>query len=252
MPGFVKTPKDEEKWKKAKEAAGKQTEVDSESYYKLANYIYHNMGKTEEDKKIAEIYKSEIYRSFESQNQLSVQNLKNFLMNNSDIQQSYNSNEVSNMSDKKIYSAKDAAHAVLKKVGELLKESSLAKAEKGVHAPANTFQRAAAGRSVAGNEVRSPGGSPAHAKALHSQKLAELKSMPKPNLPKSEAGMAEKEMIQPEGVQSQIAPENNPKEQIEGNNEPWGTAPGVKGHYKLAKFCGHMEAKRKMKAPGVI
>jgi hypothetical protein len=54
MPGFVKTPKDEARWAKAKEAAGKQTEKDSESYWKLANYIFHKMGKTEEDVQKAE------------------------------------------------------------------------------------------------------------------------------------------------------------------------------------------------------
>lgn len=43
------------------------------------------------------------------------------------------------------------------------------------------------------------------------------------------------------------APENNPKEQAEGNNQEWGTAPGTKGHHKVAFFMGHMSAKRKNK-----
>lgn len=60
MPGFVKTPKDEARWSKAKEAAGKSTQKDSESYWKLSNYIYHKMGKTEEDAKMADFYKSEL------------------------------------------------------------------------------------------------------------------------------------------------------------------------------------------------
>ena len=41
MPGFVKTPKDEAKWSKAKAAASKSTKEGSESYWKLANYIFH-------------------------------------------------------------------------------------------------------------------------------------------------------------------------------------------------------------------
>jgi hypothetical protein len=47
MPGFVKNKKDEAKWSKAKEAAGKSTSKDSKSYWKLSNYIFHKMGKTE-------------------------------------------------------------------------------------------------------------------------------------------------------------------------------------------------------------
>ena len=60
MPGFVKTPKDEARWAKAKEAAGKSTEKDSESYWKLSNYIYHKMGKTEEDQKMADLAKADL------------------------------------------------------------------------------------------------------------------------------------------------------------------------------------------------
>jgi hypothetical protein len=50
MPGFVKTPKDEKKWSKAKQAAGKETREGSEGYWKLSNYIFHKMNKSEEDK----------------------------------------------------------------------------------------------------------------------------------------------------------------------------------------------------------
>lgn len=64
MPGFVKTPADEARWAKAKEAAGKETEKDSESYYKLSNYIYHKMGKSEEDQKLAKMFKTELYKAF--------------------------------------------------------------------------------------------------------------------------------------------------------------------------------------------
>lgn len=60
MPGFVKTPKDEAKWSKAKEAAGKSTDKDSESYWKLSNYIFHKMGKNEDSQKLAETLKKDL------------------------------------------------------------------------------------------------------------------------------------------------------------------------------------------------
>jgi hypothetical protein len=53
MPGFVRTPQDEARWSKAKESAGKQTAKDSESYWKLSNYIFHRMKKDEESTKFA-------------------------------------------------------------------------------------------------------------------------------------------------------------------------------------------------------
>lgn len=49
-------------------------------------------------------------------------------------------------------------------------------------------------------------------------------------------------------IKEQKSPESNPKEQKEGNNNEWGSVPGVKGHIKLAKFIGHIQAKRQMKA----
>ena len=60
MPGFVKTPKDEARWSKAKEAAGKQTAEGSEGYWKLSNYIFHKMGKSEENVKMAEVFKKSL------------------------------------------------------------------------------------------------------------------------------------------------------------------------------------------------
>jgi hypothetical protein len=60
MPGFVKTPEQEARWSKAKAAAAKETEVNSENYWKLSNFLFHRMGKTEEDKKNAELAKVEL------------------------------------------------------------------------------------------------------------------------------------------------------------------------------------------------
>src|ERR1035437_5794860 len=112
----------------------------------------------------------------------------------------------------------------------------------------------------------------------HKNKLKELKAMPKPNLtkgegmnkmhkdvanaiPKTNAATNQPEKsdkafeVEPKSAQSSNdarlgqtpAPENNPKEQAEGNNQEWGTAPGTKGHHKVAFFMGHMSAKRKNK-----
>lgn len=47
MPGFVKTKHDEKKWSEAKQASGKQTDKDSKSYWKLANFIFHKMKKSQ-------------------------------------------------------------------------------------------------------------------------------------------------------------------------------------------------------------
>src|ERR1700687_1795775 len=60
MPGFVKTPKDEVRWSRAKKAAGKTVTEDSDSYWKLSNFIYHKMGITEEDIKLAEEFKKSL------------------------------------------------------------------------------------------------------------------------------------------------------------------------------------------------
>lgn len=57
MPAWVT---DESRWEKAKKAAGKSTSEDSEDYWKLSNYIYHKMGKTEEDEKLAEEFKKSL------------------------------------------------------------------------------------------------------------------------------------------------------------------------------------------------
>jgi hypothetical protein len=62
MPAFVRTKSDEHRWSRAKEAAGKETNKDSEGYWKLSNYIYHKMGKTEKDQRMANFYKAELLK----------------------------------------------------------------------------------------------------------------------------------------------------------------------------------------------
>lgn len=89
MPGFVKTKADEAKWKRAKEAAAKQTERGSEGFWKLSNYIFH---KSEGNHEVADFFKSELMK-FGGMGQLSlseetlapkhpsVQKLRDFLVN---------------------------------------------------------------------------------------------------------------------------------------------------------------------------
>jgi len=88
----------------------------------------------------------------------------------------------------------------------------------------------------------------------------------------NDEGSAPKEKTQGEPVnpgkrvEEQAAPEKNPKEQAEGNNELAGTTPTqvgqdgknvpghaeiVSGHFKLAKFIGRMHAKRKTPPGGM-
>lgn len=227
MPGFVKTPKDEARWSKAKEAAGKQTKSGSESYWKLSNYIYHKMGKTEEDVAETKVCYSKMNKEeqalvqtlvkSEESNKLSTDNLSDFSLNSMPAQQSILGNEVEHMSDEKKYTAREAAVAVLKKAEEVLKKSALTKAEpKGEIHP----------EEPQAGESEHPG----------------------------------------KRIESQVAPDKNPKEQAEGNNELAGTTPTqvgqdgknlpgfdeMRGHIKLAKFIGHMQAKRKKSAPGAM
>ena len=89
MPGFVRTKADEAKWKRAKDAAAKQTDRGSEGFWKLSNYIFH---KSEGNHKVADFFKSELQK-FGGMGQLSlsesatepkhpsVQKLRDFLVN---------------------------------------------------------------------------------------------------------------------------------------------------------------------------
>lgn len=188
MPGFVKTPKDEARWERAKEAAGKSTAKDSKSYWKLSNYIYHKMGKTEEDLKECDA----MWSGMDDLEKASARNYTDFETVHKAEQQSIKGNEVTEMSDEKKYSAQEAAAAVLKKAEEMLKSSKL-------------FKK---------NE----------------------------EIPKTAA--ATPEAAPADGVQAEP---NAPADVPRNGNPEWGTDPAIKGHVKLAKFAGHIEAKRKMK-----
>jgi hypothetical protein len=76
MPAFVRTKADEERWGRAKRAAGKQTSHGSEGFWKLTNYIYHKMGKSQEDMDKAEFYKAELKKQFGGMLQLNEQGSK--------------------------------------------------------------------------------------------------------------------------------------------------------------------------------
>lgn len=137
------------------------------------------------------------------------------------------------MEHEKKYTAKQAALAVLQKTQELLTKSELLKAEQSpakkpqVDADQNAENQHAQGKAPSGE--------------IHPKEHVEGAS---------------------DDVRSQQAPEKNPHEQKEGNNELAGTTPTqvgqdgknmpggdeIGGHLKLAKFIGHMEAKRKLRA----
>lgn len=116
------------------------------------------------------------------------------------------------MSDKN-YSPREAAMAVLKRAHEMLSQSTLAKAE---------IPQKDADKDDKNIKVQS-----------------------------QDAKGADR-------VQDQPAPSKNPDEQKENNNPPPGAEPqnegedygeGWKGHIKLAKFIGHVGAKRKSREP---
>jgi hypothetical protein len=91
----------------------------------------------------------------------------------------------------------------------------------------------------------------APANALGPESPASSKNSPMPEVQKSES----------DRLREQTNPLTNPKEQAEGNNELAGTTPTqvgqdgknkpgfdeMRGHLKLAKFIGHMEAMRKVR-----
>lgn len=116
------------------------------------------------------------------------------------------------MSDEKKYSAKEAAIAVLKKAEEMLKNSTLMKAE------LNAIPKTSASTNQPETSDKAFEVKPESAKSSNDPRLGQTP-----------------------------APGDNPKEQAEGNNEEWGTAPATYGTLKLAHFIGHMSSKRKNK-----
>lgn len=144
------------------------------------------------------------------------------------------------MAFQKRYTAKQAAEAVLKKTHELLEKSELQKKYADLKAAPDHQM----------NKAEPVGKKPEKDADQHAEGKA----------PKGEIHPKEKEAAPSDEVRDQKAPEKNADEQKEGNNELAGTTPNqvgqdgknipgfdeMKGHIKLAKFIGHMEAKRKM------
>jgi hypothetical protein len=152
----------------------------------------------------------------------------------------------------KKYTPAEAAMAVLAKVQELHGMSSLAKAETGHERGVNlSSKRSGPGVSTMGSHIRNAAGvdpaggtfSPSPrdvddskyaAKSAAKRTLMHSRAMPKPNIPEP---MAKDDMSAPPPPPSPTI-----NDQI-GN--PFGKAETpMKGHIKLAKFMGRMEAKR--------
>jgi hypothetical protein len=171
----------------------------------------------------------------------------------------------------KIYTPREAAIAVLKKAEELYKASSLSKAEpigkfgdkdakrvtgheKGVNLPVGDGTKSSAGMGVhhAQPGKRNPEEGLSHAKAQHKHVLGQMQSMPKPNIPEP-MGKAEH---QPHPGSTSAVPGYQAAAQAQSEahlNTPQGdaerkvaNAARMKGHLKLARFMGRMDAKKGM------
>lgn len=66
MPAFVKSPKDEERWSKAKKAVERSnSKVEADFHdrdWALTNYLFHKMGKSEDDVQKAEAIKKDLLK----------------------------------------------------------------------------------------------------------------------------------------------------------------------------------------------
>lgn len=182
------------------------------------------------------------------------------------------------MAHEKLFTAKQAAQAVLDKAKELLqKHEYLGKAEK--MDKCGTFSKVHEKARREGYSEESSDKIAGKAKAMEKGEGYAPQNSKKENAKPSEHGAKEKDQrangpapkgeIHPkehvegasDDVRQQKDPQHNPKENAEGNNELAGTTPTqvgqdgknkpgfdeMKGHLKLAKFIGHMEHKRKSK-----
>jgi hypothetical protein len=166
------------------------------------------------------------------------------------------------MAEEKQYTAKQAAVAVLEKVGKLLRGN------KTVAAPVQDKQTIELKQEFENlsSLLKGEGYKPQNSKkenakpSEHGSKDADQHA--DGPAPKGEIKPDAQEQAPADGTQTQAAPGNNPKENAEGNNELAGTTPTqvgqdgknkpgfdeMKGHLKLAKFLGMMEGKRLAKA----
>jgi hypothetical protein len=188
------------------------------------------------------------------------------------------------MAHEKQYTAKQAAQAVLEKVGEILHKSELLKAEKLTKARVDNElvlsppdkKIARAYRKLTSDPLadKKPGSNLGKAEkryddensgeesakpSEHNSKDADQHAEGKG--PKGEIHPKEHAQGASDDVREQSDPQHNPKEEAEGNNELAGTTPTqvgrdgknkpggdeIKGHLKLAKFVGRMDYKRQTK-----
>jgi len=146
------------------------------------------------------------------------------------------------MPDKKV-TPREAAIAVLKKAEELYKASSLAKAEKPLEKKYEGFKavEASAAKSGASDPaaVAAAVGRKKYGKEAFQNAAAKGKKMKKSD----EAG-ANPDEKEDAALGEKV--EQDVQQHEEGNEDPAHEMP-MKGHIKLAKFVGRMEAKRDMK-----
>lgn len=141
------------------------------------------------------------------------------------------------MSDEKKYTAKEAAIAVLKKAEEVLKKAEVLKKEH-KHIGWDKLHSKLEHEGYSANSADKIAGS-IKAKVEKAEPVGEIH----PKEP--QAGEAE----QPGARVKENAKEPIQPDAKVNSNPEWGTAPETYGTMKLAKFIGHMHAKRKAVKP---
>jgi hypothetical protein len=221
MPGFVKTKNDEKKWDKAKEASGKETDKGSKGYWKLANFVFHKMKKSQGLEK-AEEFMNSLFKSGETGHEkgihrspamhtpgkdMGVERFVDTTYGHPGIPTKHDPKQ--GMGESQARHDKEGHKKVLdemkaqskpnlpKSEGSINKYeefiNSLGKAEtgheKGINTSTDPKQRSRVmmGTSKAGSTLPSKSHlDVAEAKGAHKEVLKEMKAQPKPNLPKSE------------------------------------------------------------------
>lgn len=167
------------------------------------------------------------------------------------------------MAHEKQYTPKQAALAVLDKVGEVLAKSELYKMNKNTESVEDAqVEQKEESKIFEKTEGYKPQNSKKeNAKPSEHNSKDAMQHANGPG-PKGEIHPKEKEAGAPTNeVRDQKNPQHNPKEEAEGNNELAGTTPTqvgqdgknkpgydeMKGHLKLAKFIGRMDYKRSTK-----
>lgn len=173
------------------------------------------------------------------------------------------------MSDKKLFSAREAAQAVLNKAKALLEDSSLMKAEKlkkdGSPSPSPSPNSAATGIMAGFNSMGMGGGGAGSTSMPKSEmKKYETENNPKPGVKYGkiekdqkalERDYKEYEVKKPSfkdsdgpRLKEQVSPSQNPKEEAEGNNKPDGMEPEYEFKDKVSKELAKEKASHMVKS----